>query len=129
MNIQESLFLANGWKESIGFAYAIFHMKSYFDENENYPVSNLNSKFEQIRKRAEKGYWTGFNITSWNDLMMFVFNDRNDAKYAIDGGLERAISQMKEFEEKNNKLPTSKELSSVHGAVTRGLFEEDGIST
>jgi len=129
MNIKEALFKANGWKGSIGFAYALYHMKFYFDENDIYPLSNSNSKFDQIRKGAEKGYWTGFNIGSWNDLMMFVFNDRNDVKYAIDGGLGKAITQMKQFQEKNNRLPTSKELVSVNNAVCRGLFEEDGIST
>ena len=29
MNIKEALFKANGWKGSIGFAYTIYHMKSY----------------------------------------------------------------------------------------------------
>ncbi|MDH5646538.1 MAG: hypothetical protein OEZ01_11045, partial [Candidatus Heimdallarchaeota archaeon] len=37
MNIKEALFKSNGWKGSIGFAYAIYHMKLYYDENDIYP--------------------------------------------------------------------------------------------
>ncbi|MDH5402051.1 MAG: hypothetical protein OEY49_06135 [Candidatus Heimdallarchaeota archaeon] len=127
MNIKEALFKSNGWKGSIGFAYAIYHMKLYYDENDIYPTISPKSKFEQIRKSAEKGYWTGYNIQSWNDLMMFVFNERNDVKYAIEGGLEKAIDEMKDYHEKYSQLPTSKDLVSVNNAVCRGLFEEDGI--
>lgn len=128
MNIKEALFKSNGWRGKIGFGIAIYQMRKYFQDNEIYPTSNSNSIFEGIRRAASTN-WDEFNIYSWNDRMLFVYNTRNDAKYAIDGGLEIAIEELKQKEKEIGKLLYSKDCPGILQAVVRSVFEDDGINS
>jgi len=81
--------------------------------------------------KIKKGHLKRFGINKWNDLLSKVFGEVNLIQnvYISKQGLQRAISELKEFYKKNKRLPTTydKGMGGILRAIKRGEWQNWGI--
>lgn len=131
-NILPALFQTNGWKGKLGLEYAAAQIRIFKKEAGRNPVQR-DSGFNGVQKALKKGYWKEYNITSWNDLLLFALGEVNQEYGIYDGtqGLNRVIQELLKFYENNKRIPTARDdgMSQFTSAITRGVWKAFGIST
>jgi len=79
------------------------------------------------------GYWKDFVIRNWSDLLEYIFNENNQKvkKYEGKKGLELAVSKLREFKQKNKRLPLLKDrgMGGIRTAINRRQWIKFGIET
>ncbi|MHA1148416.1 MAG: hypothetical protein ACTSR8_09235 [Promethearchaeota archaeon] len=101
----------------------------------NKRLPNLQDKDKEIKayyNAIVRGLWKEFGINSWNDLMNRAFGKINAIKklWTGEGGFERAQARLKEFYEKEGKLPSRRTpgMAGIFKAIQRGKYSEYGIN-
>jgi len=129
---EEFHFEINKYKGKKGLEKAKSEMLAFYKKNDKKPTSRIGG-FNRIYKFIQKGEWTEFGISTWNDLLMHIFGEINieTNKYIGNKGLNRAIRELGEFEKKFGKKPIlkNKGMRGICSAIRRGKWKEFGIIT
>ncbi|MHA1148415.1 MAG: hypothetical protein ACTSR8_09230 [Promethearchaeota archaeon] len=120
-------FEIDKYKGREGLERAIKEMKTYYKKNSKKPTSTTIG-FNGIYKFIQKGEWKIFGITSWNDLLMYIFGEIyiEKNKYFGKEGLDRAKQILMDFKKANKKLPivNSKGMGGLVKAILRGEWKK-----
>ena len=78
-----------------------------------------------------RGEWIDYQIEKWEDLINLAYKgiDLHPFKYSGDKGWERAIRELKDFKQKNKKLPRIIDLKQIWYIIKSGEWKKHGIKT
>ena len=115
-----------------GLEYAKQFLLEFERKSQRIPTVN-DSGMQSIASVAYSGEWRFQNISSWNELVSYVFGKNNSTirrKYVGLKGLDEAAEFMRIFESNNNRLPRYKGdgMGSIVSAMHRGEWKEIGIT-
>ncbi len=110
-----------------GLKRAVAEVQEYKAEHGRLPRSD--EAFGGILGAISRGEWASFGIKKWNDLLMKAFGKINfqAGVYTGEKGLERAITELREFKAMKDRLPKCKEMDGIMGAIKRGEWVSFGI--
>ena len=115
-----------------GLNRAIEELNDFKRKYNKKPASNSKG-FRTIYDNSRLGKWKEFGINSWNDLLKHTFGEINKEKNKYFGkiGLERARSELIQFEKKSGKKPTtkSKGMNTIYTTARLGKWNEFGINS
>ncbi|MHA1147372.1 MAG: hypothetical protein ACTSR8_03935 [Promethearchaeota archaeon] len=124
-------FTNNKYKGDEGFKLAIKVLKDFKRNNGRRP-NNKDKGIGGIRHAVLRGEWRYKGINTWKDMIIYVFGEINSRweRYTGEKGLEYAVKKIREFKEKNQRVPRVKEkgLSGIKGAVYRGEWQSFDIN-
>ena len=110
-------------------------------------LKELNVKYDRLPKYEDKDVrgivgaiqskkWIDYEIKTWNDLLEYVFGEvttrrRKKEYYMGQEGLERITNRLREFKEKNGRLPktSDKGMANIRRLIKQGIWHEQGIRT
>jgi len=124
-------FTNNKYKGDEGFELAIQTLNEFKEKNGRRP-NNKDKGIGGIRHAIRRGEWRYKGINSWKDMIIHVFGEAKSRweQYTGEEGLRNAVSKLKAFEDKNQRVPKVREkgLSGIKGAVYRGEWQTYGIN-
>ncbi|MHA1149237.1 MAG: hypothetical protein ACTSR8_13440 [Promethearchaeota archaeon] len=120
----------NIYSEKEGLERAIQELRAFNRKHRREPITR---DADVIYRTAKRGEWKEFGIDSWDELLITAFGKSNLKKFEYSGreGLERAIQKLRDFKEKNNKKPTSRDkgMFVIYNAIGRGEWKDFGINS
>jgi hypothetical protein len=121
----------NLYKGIEGFNKAVKELKDFYNKTKKLPTIK---ECATIAGAVHRGVWVEFDIHKWNDMMTYVFGKVNlniENDFSRKDSLEIAQRQLREFRDKNGRLPTAKDgkIHSIWRAAKRGVWKDLGIET
>jgi hypothetical protein len=123
------------WKKYTGkegLKNAVMELKAFREKNNKVPKVSEKG-LSGIKGAVYRGEWKQFGINNWNDLLLKALGETNSTKNKYNGknGLKKVVKILREFKEKNKKIPrtTDKEMNGIRKALYRGEWSDYGIKT
>lgn len=114
-----------------GLERAVYEFKEFERKNNKIPILK-DSGMSGIENAILRGEWTEYGITSWNELLKFVFGKINKEKNKYQGkvGLDKAIKFLKDFKKKFGRIPASnsKGIYTIYNNASNGIWRDLGIN-
>ena len=119
-----------------GLNIAIAELKDFYENNNRMPVCSdkLKDQFiNRIINSIRKKLWVDFGVKTWNQLLLKVFgkvNLKSSKEISNDERLNLSIVKLKDFHEKNKRLPVCKDkgMSKILYHISKGTLSEFGIN-
>jgi len=100
-------------------------------QRKNRRLPSMNDKgISWIVNTIRRGHWKCFGITTWNEMLNYVFKKINVERNMHVGitGLDRASRKIRDFYKKNRRKPRARELPSIATSISNGNWQKFGIS-
>lgn len=114
-----------------GLDLAIHEMKNFKKATGIMPTS-VSDGMIRIYNAVQRGEWMEYGIKKWTDLLYHVFNEIHVELYKYVGkeGLDRAIHELKLFQDKMKRIPSLRDprMAGINSAISRNTWTEFGIS-
>ncbi len=121
----------NKYKGKLGLKRAIQELKEFKIKYGRIPIIK-DKGMGGIVNAILREEWKGFEINSWNDLLITTFKELNKEKnkYLGKEGFKRAIQELKDYKKKYGKIPSSKSkgIFVIYNNARLGKMKEFGVN-
>ena len=117
------------WYGKKGLERARLLLLNFYKEQNRLPYSTDEGMLSIINACIRKR-WIEWGIESWNELMIYTFdrvkNAKVNSKWLGKEGLNRAEYVLREFKEKESRIPTSKDkgINGIYNSCLKGYWKE-----